>query len=77
MRQTARTRQYIAVRGCGEGGLTSVDFGRLALDLHDVVVAGEDDDDHEAADERAPALVREDVCKHRTAFPNARAVGSD
>lgn len=55
--------------------LTAVDLGRLALDFHDIVVTREYDDEHERADERAPALAGEDVREHRAAPADVRALG--
>ena len=60
-----------------EHTLTAVDLARVAVDLHGVLVAEEDDDGREAADERAPALVREDVREERAAAPQVRAVRRD
>lgn len=55
----------------------AVDAGRVALDVHRVAVAQEDDHDDERADERAPALVREDVREQRAPPPQVRAVARD
>lgn len=63
--------------GQGKKKRTTVDSARVPVRVHRALVAQQDDDRRETADERAPALVREDVREERAAPAQVRAVGRD
>lgn len=75
MRHTdTRAVRRRADTGTDKRSRTSVNFTRLAP-LHDALVARKHDYHREAADQRAPALVREDIREQRAAPAQVGAVG--
>ena len=57
--------------------ITSIDSACLPILVHGVFVARQDDDGRHTADERAPALITEDIRQESTAFSEVGAVGGD
>lgn len=75
-RTSARPSQQES-RACKRLVRTAIDLARLAVDLHRLLITQEDDDERKRADERAPALVGENVREERAAALEVRAVRRD